>query len=77
MPVTLPSSVRISLGPQPPIILIPSDSAVSISSGSAGIMSLVSRDTCETLGEPQRIAVLDTSMATLPPPMTTVSPVSL
>ena len=35
------TSVRISLGPQPPIILIPSDSAVSISSGSAGMVIIL------------------------------------
>ena len=77
IPVTLPSSLKISLGPQPPLTIIPSDSASSISSGEAGIISLVSRETCVTLPSPHLSAVLDTSIATFPPPITTVSPSNL
>ena len=45
IPVTFPFSVSISFGPQPPWNFIPSDSASSISSGRAGMISRVSSDT--------------------------------
>ena len=76
-PVTLPSLLTISVGPQEFIIFTPSSTASSISQGWAGISSEDSRQTAVTSLAPSRRAVRATSMATLPPPMTTtLSPIS-
>ena len=71
---TFPSLTMISFGPQPQLTLIPSSVASSISSSEAGMCSLSSRQNIDTLTSPQRLLFLATSMATLPPPITTTSP---
>ena len=71
IPVNLPSLARTCLGPQRCFIWIPSSSASSISQGWAGISSGDSRHTAQTSAAPNRRAVRATSIATLPPPITT------
>ena len=72
--VTLPFSVRISFGPQELFTTMPSSSASVTSSSAAGIISLDSRQNMDTSEDPVRSAVLATSTATFPPPITTVLP---
>ena len=74
--MTLPPSVRISFGPHPFQTITPSSRASATSSAAAGISSGLSRQYMLTDSEPERSAVLATSMATFPPPMTTVLPES-
>ena len=73
---TFPFSVKISFGPQPHPIVIPSSSASSTSSAAAGMISRDSKQYWDTFADPERSAILDTSIATFPPPITTVSPES-
>ena len=55
------------------MITTPSSSARAISSGEAGMMSRLSRQAIVTFFAPRRLAVIATSMATLPPPVTITS----
>ncbi len=74
MPITFPFSSRIRFGPQELLTSILSDNASSISSSRAGISSRLSRQNMLTFEAPTLVAVLATSIATLPPPITTTSP---
>ena len=69
--VTFPSSLTIRSGPHDGRISIPSALASSSSHGLAGISSMHSRQAIFTSVAPQRRAVIATSTATFPPPITT------